>query len=471
MTTADKQAIGARLRAEREAPPRRSREKWAILLRHAAGPDAARLPSVESLADMIKQWERGTHVPGPIYRPLYVRVTGKSEAELFGPGEASPLVGNVTSTALANASADAGDEALTGSLEGSGPTKRRDALKLGVAAIAPEVVRRVLPEAAAEAMEFTRRAGVTALGPGVFSHLEAVVTELDGLYSRDAPTDLFSMARTYRHRVAELIDGPHTLKQGRDLYVYAAWLSEALAWLAHDLGDPLAAEAWAIDAFEHADQAGHDELCAWATDAMASIAIYADRPAVALHAAQRGILKAPQRHPLAIRLRAQAARAHARLRQREGCEAMLGDAEDLYDRLPARAPLRFTVDTGGLASLAMTSYPASAYIWLGDADRGDFAKAKKHAQAALDAQRALPEAQRSPSREAIARVDLALAAVELGEPDTAAGLGMEALATPRLVDSVRSRAGDLYQVLGVRHAKLPAVRDFQETYRHAVQAR
>ena len=32
-------------------------------------------------------------------------------------------------------------------------------------------------------------------------------------------------------------------------------VSEALAWLAHDLGDPLAAEAWAIDAFEHADQA------------------------------------------------------------------------------------------------------------------------------------------------------------------------------------------------------------------------
>ncbi|KAB2342158.1 hypothetical protein [Actinomadura rudentiformis] len=81
MSTADKQAIGARLHAEREAPPRRSREKWAILLRAAAGPDTPNLPSVESLADMIKQWERGTHVPGPIYRPLYARVTGKSEAE------------------------------------------------------------------------------------------------------------------------------------------------------------------------------------------------------------------------------------------------------------------------------------------------------------------------------------------------------------------------------------------------------
>ncbi|WP_131741263.1 transcriptional regulator [Actinomadura roseirufa] len=90
MSTADKKAIGARLRRLREEPrdrhgrAHRSREKWALMLRAAAGPDADGLPTVRSLADMIKQWERGDYIPGPIYRPLYARVTGLSELDLFG---------------------------------------------------------------------------------------------------------------------------------------------------------------------------------------------------------------------------------------------------------------------------------------------------------------------------------------------------------------------------------------------------
>ncbi|WP_131738633.1 hypothetical protein [Actinomadura roseirufa] len=33
---------------------------------------------------MVQQWERGDHIPGVIYRPLYARVTGLPELELFG---------------------------------------------------------------------------------------------------------------------------------------------------------------------------------------------------------------------------------------------------------------------------------------------------------------------------------------------------------------------------------------------------
>lgn len=88
-----KRAVGARLRAAREGPPRRSRSKWAVLLRAAAGPDARRLPDVPSLTDMIKQWERGDHVPGPVYRPLYAKVTGRTEAELFETAAAGTAAG------------------------------------------------------------------------------------------------------------------------------------------------------------------------------------------------------------------------------------------------------------------------------------------------------------------------------------------------------------------------------------------
>jgi tetratricopeptide (TPR) repeat protein len=261
-----------------------------------------------------------------------------------------------------------------------------------------------------------------------------------------------------------MADGPCTLRELRELFVYAAWLSELLAWLSHDLGDPMAAEAWAVDSFQHAEEAGHDELCAWAMDAMASIAIYTGRPGKAVAAARAGIAKAPLQHPLAVRLRAQAARAHARLGQREDCEGLLLEAAGLYERLPARAPMRFALDTGTLAGYAMTAYAASSYIWLGDDGKGDFENARMHAQAAVAAHEAAALADRSPSREAIARIDLGIALAALGEPDQAAALGHEALASVRLVDSVRSRAGDLDRVLIARHPGVAGVRDFHEEY-------
>src|SRR4029077_9383697 len=141
--------------------------------------------------------------------------------------------------------------------------------------------------------------------------------------SKETLAEQFAVARAYRTRVHELIEGRHTFREGRQLYVYAAWLDEILAWLSNDLGAPLTAEAYAVDCFEHADQAGHDELCAWATDQMASIAMYANRPQRAATAARRGIGKAPTSHPLAVRLRGQAARAHARMGQRDECEDLL----------------------------------------------------------------------------------------------------------------------------------------------------
>src|SRR5437868_238004 len=82
--TPDKKAIGARLRAAREAPPYWSRADLARRLRDAADPrDRDRMPHVPSLTSMIKQWEAGKWVPNPRYRALYARAMGRTEDELF----------------------------------------------------------------------------------------------------------------------------------------------------------------------------------------------------------------------------------------------------------------------------------------------------------------------------------------------------------------------------------------------------
>jgi hypothetical protein len=97
------------------------------------------------------------------------------------------------------------------------------------AAVTSDVLGRVLSEAAAEAMEFTQLAGLSAVGQGTLEHLELVVSDLNRVYSKDPPVEQFIVARAYRSRVDELIRGRHTLKESRELYVYAAWSSELLA--------------------------------------------------------------------------------------------------------------------------------------------------------------------------------------------------------------------------------------------------
>jgi transcriptional regulator with XRE-family HTH domain len=85
---------GRRLRAEREARGW-SRVGMASRLR-ALGRDD--LPSLESLAHMLKEWERGKHGVSERYQGLYAAVFGMSEAELFG-GEVSPSTVSLVSAA------------------------------------------------------------------------------------------------------------------------------------------------------------------------------------------------------------------------------------------------------------------------------------------------------------------------------------------------------------------------------------
>ncbi len=349
-------------------------------------------------------------------------------------------------------------------VEGDG-MRRRETFQLGLGlALTPEILRRVLSDAATEALEFTRLTAVSAVGQGTLDHLESVVTDLNRGYLKDPPAEQFVVARVYRSRVDELIRGRHTLKELQALYVHAAWLSELLAWLAYDLGNYRTAQAYALDCYAYADEVGHGELCGWAANAMASIAMDSENPEGAASAAMQGAVKVSISHPLAVRLRAHAARAYARLGQREPCETLFAEAQQLRERLPARAPSRFTKDTGIHASYAMTAFPASAYLWL-----KDFDTARTLGEAALAAIESAPPGSRSPYALAQVRLDLATTLVGLGTPDDAASLGSQALTSTRMTSSLVTHAHDLDRALVSRYPKLACVREFHEQYRHVAQ--
>lgn len=83
----------------------------------------------------------------------------------------------------------------------------------------------------------------------------------------------------------------------------------------------------------------------------------------ALRAAMKGITQVPTGYPLAIRLRAKAARAYARLGDREKFETLFAEARSLHDQMPTQAPVRFTLDT------TMASYPCTSQPLPGQLNR------------------------------------------------------------------------------------------------------
>ncbi|HET9257134.1 MAG TPA: hypothetical protein VFO16_18315, partial [Pseudonocardiaceae bacterium] len=213
---------------------------------------------------------------------------------------------------------------------------------------------------AVEAMEFTRRAEASELGPRTLEHIESVVSGIAASFAHTPPGELFVKTRWYRHEVEDLISGKHTLREGRELFRHASWLSVILAWLSNDLGDPVAADAHCLDAWEHGWQAEDNEICAWAMDAKATVSTYNNKPFAAKNAAGRGLQQAPRRSAAVVRVSAQLARAYAKLGQTDQFENVLRDAKLKLDQLDYQSSGLFSADSGRPAS-----YAASSYIWLG----------------------------------------------------------------------------------------------------------
>ncbi|MGH4006784.1 MAG: tetratricopeptide repeat protein [Pseudonocardiaceae bacterium] len=341
---------------------------------------------------------------------------------------------------------------LTPVQKGGGPADRRQVLKLGGQVTLGAAVGAgldVFADAATDAMEFTRRSEASDIGPHTLEHLELAIAGMAAGFAYTSPAELFPKARWYRQTVAHLIDGQHTLRQGRDLFRCAGWLSIVLGWLSHDLGDAVAADAYCLDAWEHGWQAEDGAICAWAMDAQASIAVYNHRPAVARDAALKGLSHASDGSAAATRVSAQLARAYAQMGAYDHFTDVLRATRTRLDQLETQNSTLFSADTGRVAS-----YAASSYIWLGQPKQ-----AVPYAKEAIVFYRNASPEERSPTREAIARLDLALAYVELGAPDDAAQEVDTALASERLTGSVVSRLGDLsttmnrkYPLLGVTRA-------------------
>ncbi|WP_037559389.1 hypothetical protein [Spirillospora albida] len=244
MPTGDKQAIGARLRAVREAPPRWSRSGLARLLREAADPrDRDGMPHVPSLADMIKQWEAGRYVPEPRYRVLYAKVTGRTEGELFGE-ESARVLG--------------------------------------------------LDRATDDAVVFAAWLERSNVGDGTIGYLRTAAHRLAFDYARQPPLTVLGEALQLQARVTQLArSGRQRLAQTRELLQIGAELFALTTLLAGDVGRYRMADAHGYAAWTCADEAASDAARALVLAAQSKTARWESRYADAAQLARCGYELAP----------------------------------------------------------------------------------------------------------------------------------------------------------------------------------
>lgn len=419
------------------APMTKSRiseyENWPL-------PGAARKPSAKVLAGLAS-----------LYETTVDQLLDRHDIRALGPDETL----RVLQTA---AVASTGPDCLAMSPQAGVPTigvdttNRRNALRL----MGAGVIGATAPSPA-DAMAHTRNLERSEIGPSAIEQLEVQLHRLHTTYAAQPPAATWPAAQERRDEAAGLLEARLTLKQRREVTYIAGMYSVVCAWLAHDMGDVATAEAFCVDAYAHGEHAEQPLVRAWADDARATIALYDDRPTDALKAAQRGFAAAPQDSPAAARLAAQVSRAHAKLGHTDAFNDAHAIARRYADQLPAHGAGLFGAD-----AVRLSSYDASSYLWLGQPT-----EALRAALNAIAQYREVPFGRQSPTRMAIAQIDLGSAHAALGEIDGAIANGREALSTERLVGSISKRATDLSLTLLRTHPTSQQVRSFAVDVRAA----
>ncbi|MGP3978982.1 XRE family transcriptional regulator [Streptomyces sp. 8N114] len=434
-----KAAAGAAIRAACEAkgwgPSRMARE---LGIAEGRGPQGLGRQAV-------RRWMTGGQAP-VYWRPWIEKLLHLNLAPyLDAPGPATVVedcAGEATADVCAappGAPPDLGDA-----------TNRRDALKTAALAAAATAADITSPTAA---LAYTRRLESTAIGSGTLDHLEGQLERLTARYAATPAREAWRIAGGVRAEVAQLMEGRHTLVQGRELARLAGMLSVVLGWLAHDMGAATAAEAWCRDGYAHGLQAEVPEVCAWADDARATICLYDDRPGQALAAAERGAAHAPAGSRAAARLAGQLSRTSAAAGRPDAFAAAHRTALRHVEQLPAHGAGLFGAD-----AVRLRSFDASSYLALDQPGR-----ALKAAEDAICQYRSVPYHQQSPTRMAIAQLDAAEAHAALGQIDAALALGKDALGCQRMVAAITSRTARLLHRLHPHRHRHPQIQEFART--------
>lgn len=242
--------------------------------------------------------------------------------------------------------------------------------------------------------------------------------------------------------VRRLTSGAVRPQELLDIYDALSRISGILAYAAVDLGHPDAAAVHAHTTFRMADDAGDNELRAWARGTQALIARFDQHFDKSQEFIEDG-LKYAGLGTSEVRLLCGAAQTAANLGDIDGALTYIDSAKGARDR----AGVDTVEGLFGFSPAKQAYYSGSALMWL--PDRKALTIAEESAGTAIAMWEHEPVEQRSLDDEALAHVYAATARLQLGEVDGALEAVRPVLDLPadRQISWIRKRVGNLADIL------------------------
>lgn len=398
----------ARLREERLA--RGWSQQDAVRAIRAHGPFTeqgdSKLNSDETLLRNLKRWEAGTTKPDDFYRKILAATYGTVTAAMF-------------------------------------PEDAVEADVLGVAGM--------------DTAEILARMRVSDVNAATLDALLITVERLCSDYVHMPAEQLVVEGRQWLRRLTDLLNKRLTLDQHREVLRLAGYLALLVGCVEHDLGDRTGSEVTRQGALSLGRESGSADVEGWAHEMQAWYALTRSDYRGVIAASNAG-LEAAGNSSVSVQLAAQKAKAWARIGDRRQVEVALDYGRNLLEALPYPENLdnHFVVDPGKFDFYVMDCYRLL----------GEDALARTYATEVLRNGTDVAGVERSPMRNAEARITLGVVAGREGDIDEAIHQGQLALAGDRKsIPSLLMTSRELAHVLAHRYPNRPELETYSEQLR------
>ncbi|MGX1909323.1 XRE family transcriptional regulator [Streptomyces phaeochromogenes] len=312
----------------------------------------------------------------------------------------------------------------------------------------------VLDVSGMDTVEIVARLRASDIDEATLDALRITVDRLCTEYAYMPGDQLLIEGRAWLNRVVSMQHQRLTLGQHRDVLSLAGMLTLLVGCVEYDSGGVARthAEATRQAALTIGREVGHAGIQGWAHEMRAWFALTTGDMRGVISAADAGLAVAPA-ESVAVQLLAQKAKAWARLGDRRQTEVALDAGRTLLESMPYPENVQnhFVVDPG-----KWDFYSMDCYRKVGDNQISE-TLAREVLRAGVD----FDGAERSPMRNAEARITLGVVAAREGDLEAALAYGDQALRGDRQsLPSLAMVASDLGAVLTQRYDSDPQAREF-----------
>jgi tetratricopeptide (TPR) repeat protein len=303
-----------------------------------------------------------------------------------------------------------------------------------------------------ETIDIINRARISDLDEPTLDAMRITVDRLCSEYPYMPSGQLLVEARQWMRRIAGVSSQRLTLAQHREVLTLTGWLALLVGCVEYDMGDRRAAEATRKAALTLSHETGQLDIGGWAHEMRAWFGLTSGDYRGVVAAARAGSELAGSRG-VSVQLAAQEAKAWARIGDRRQVEVALERGRKLLESLPYPENLdnHFVVDPGKYDFYAMDCYRILGENRLAQTLAGEVIRAGTD----------FDGTERSPMRNAEARITLGVVAAREGDLEEAVRYGEWALRGERLsLPSLLMVSRELASIVNDKYAREPEGRAY-----------